>query len=583
MYQCAGSEEVGDLYRARAYVRDKMLTVVTIHRPPFVFLEVNSTGHILHRAGFAFDMLEELQRKLGFRYRLVLPCDGNWGNKLPNGSWDGMVGMVIRKEADLGVAPFTITLERAQVIEFTFPYHVEPSAILTPAVRQSRKITAFLDPFHYQVWLAIAATLVILGPVMHTLAGVPWLAFLYPHTQVLNCGPVTLLGHYWMLSAALLQQGVVYPMNAASRVVFGAWITGVIALSCAYTGVLISFLSVPKTEKLIQSLHDLPSQEELKWTFARGSAHEALFLDKEADGIYAKIGSPFRSDHSGLASSNAQAVAMVLRGTHVYIKERSYLDFAIEEDYHRSGKCNLDIAPVEFFPAGFGWIHRKNDTIGQLFNREFIKMQQTGLFRKWKLKYWPKPNECTGRGRRSNSKALDVSDMLGSFTVLAFGFLCALIILLLELYRKKVRLRSRATTNTKRTQSLHRSTILQEQLSSQKSTYGLLSAIPGIHAIPVPSVKLIPPTPVHHHTSPSPDSHLSTIVALGDQENTRSQLSPRILGPLKHPPTSEQHCYLGCSSHPDTQSHPSTSALQHPHTPVHQPTHTRSHTVYLSL
>ncbi|KAG7169895.1 hypothetical protein Hamer_G019708, partial [Homarus americanus] len=80
------------------------------------------------------------------------------------------------------------------------------------------------------------------------------------------------------------------------------------------------------------------------------------------------------------------------------------LDFVLEEDFRKTGKCNLDIAPTEFFPAGFGWIHQKDNTIGQLLNREFIRMQQTGLLRKWKLKYWPKPNVCTSGGKKSKTK-----------------------------------------------------------------------------------------------------------------------------------------------------------------------------------
>ncbi|XP_037790577.1 uncharacterized protein LOC119585929 [Penaeus monodon] len=82
-------------------------------------------------------------------------------------------------------------------------------------------------------------------------------------------------------------------------------------------------------------------------------------------------------------------------------KERSFLDFVVEENFRRSGECNLRIAREEFFPAGFGWIHQKGDGIGKLFNKEFILMQQTGLFMKWKLQYWPRTNKCTNGGGKS--------------------------------------------------------------------------------------------------------------------------------------------------------------------------------------
>ncbi|KAG7169896.1 putative Glutamate receptor-like 89, partial [Homarus americanus] len=108
-------------------------------------------------------------------------------------------------------------------------------------------------------------------------------------------------------------------MNSPSRVVFGTWITAVIALSCAYTGVLISFLTVPKTERAISSLYDLPKQKNYQWTFMKGSAHESLFLGDGAEQIYKTIGAPFLEDMSDLVTTNQKAIDQVLQGTHVYI------------------------------------------------------------------------------------------------------------------------------------------------------------------------------------------------------------------------------------------------------------------------
>ncbi|KAG7169897.1 Glutamate receptor-like 52, partial [Homarus americanus] len=207
MFQCAGNQEVGNLYRSRRNIKGKTISVVTIHRPPFVFLKTDSAGNIISQSGFAFEMLSQLQSKLGFKYKVALPYDGNWGTKLPNGTWNGMVGMVYRREADLGVAPFTITLERAQAIEFTFPFYVEPSSILTPVTRQTRKITAFLDPFHYKVWVVILITMVMLGPVMYLMARIQWLTFFYPHDNThVATSPITLSGHYWILYASFVRQ-----------------------------------------------------------------------------------------------------------------------------------------------------------------------------------------------------------------------------------------------------------------------------------------------------------------------------------------------------------------------------------------
>ena len=44
---------------------------------------------------------------------------GYWGVRLPhNGSWTGMMGQLERGEADLSIAGFTITMERAEAVDF---------------------------------------------------------------------------------------------------------------------------------------------------------------------------------------------------------------------------------------------------------------------------------------------------------------------------------------------------------------------------------------------------------------------------------------------------------------------------------
>ena len=45
--------------------------------------------------------------------------DYNWGAKQEDGSWDGMVGMILRDEADIAVSSFFATKERGEVVDFS--------------------------------------------------------------------------------------------------------------------------------------------------------------------------------------------------------------------------------------------------------------------------------------------------------------------------------------------------------------------------------------------------------------------------------------------------------------------------------
>lgn len=46
--------------------------------------------------GFCMDLLSEVAKKLGFRYKVHLVKDGSYGRQDENGHWNGMIGEVVR-------------------------------------------------------------------------------------------------------------------------------------------------------------------------------------------------------------------------------------------------------------------------------------------------------------------------------------------------------------------------------------------------------------------------------------------------------------------------------------------------------
>jgi hypothetical protein len=45
--------------------------------------------------GFCIDLITELSRLIGFKYRIKLVDDGKYGSVKPDGSWNGMVGELL--------------------------------------------------------------------------------------------------------------------------------------------------------------------------------------------------------------------------------------------------------------------------------------------------------------------------------------------------------------------------------------------------------------------------------------------------------------------------------------------------------
>ena len=65
-----------------------------------------------------------LDSNLNFSYDAVLSVDKKWGGEESDGTWNGMIGMLMRDEADVAVSDFYITESRSKVITFSSALYI---------------------------------------------------------------------------------------------------------------------------------------------------------------------------------------------------------------------------------------------------------------------------------------------------------------------------------------------------------------------------------------------------------------------------------------------------------------------------
>ena len=56
-----------------------------------------------------------------YRSEYFVTVDGSAGAKLKNGSWSGIVGMLVRGEIEVASMNLVMTPERQSIVDFTFP------------------------------------------------------------------------------------------------------------------------------------------------------------------------------------------------------------------------------------------------------------------------------------------------------------------------------------------------------------------------------------------------------------------------------------------------------------------------------
>ena len=79
-----------------------------------MLLPSNWTGGLENVTGYFIDVMKSLQYLLNFKVDLIPSTDGTWGAEKADGSWTGMVGMVISGEADICGAALSLSSARAK-------------------------------------------------------------------------------------------------------------------------------------------------------------------------------------------------------------------------------------------------------------------------------------------------------------------------------------------------------------------------------------------------------------------------------------------------------------------------------------
>ncbi|XP_075162070.1 ionotropic receptor 64a [Haematobia irritans] len=119
------------------------------------YLTSHNDTHLDSMHRFNFALLSKVRDLFNFSFSLSKTP--TWGY-LKNGKFDGMIGALIRNQADIGGSPTFFRIERAKVIDYTTGTWVaRPCFIFRHPRSTKRDRIVFLQPFSNDVWILLAA------------------------------------------------------------------------------------------------------------------------------------------------------------------------------------------------------------------------------------------------------------------------------------------------------------------------------------------------------------------------------------------------------------------------------------------
>ncbi|XP_045124130.1 probable glutamate receptor [Portunus trituberculatus] len=385
-------------------------------------------GRRLLLTGFVDEIVKYLARAMNFRYRYVVSPDGTFGTRLPDGSWTGLMGMVVREEADFAPGPFIINPQRYEAAQAAAPYSGSNIRILGGLKGLEMDPWGFLFPLTPLVW---TVTLVMLVGVHFVL-------------QVL---PSCLLGkrlcsEAWLMDPShsmrvLLQQDVVWPVQWLwwERLLLGLWMLTTLVLTKSYAGNLMSLLAVRYVPQPFQTIHDVLDHPSVSVISQKHSSYEQTLMDVKS-GVLRKVADlqqEGRLEFHTLKQLPRSIDTLVRGGTHVHVGLDINLRSQIALDFSKNGRCGFYISRDGMLPLSASMMIQKTSPLVHGFDQRLLLLVAHGLRLNW-IEHFPNSTECNNVPKRiAVSTHISISNIWGLFAVLAGGMAAALVVWCAEL------------------------------------------------------------------------------------------------------------------------------------------------------
>ncbi|XP_068206597.1 probable glutamate receptor [Palaemon carinicauda] len=395
------------------------LTVAIGYWMPWCEISRHANGSLIV-SGVAIEVFELIASKLNFTYTFVHEPSDEWGRKLTNDTWTGMIGMLDRKEVDMAVGPFSVTYERSSAVDFSLDLHVDQYGIFLPRPLMEEDLMAFLKPFPWQMWLALIIVMII-----SMIAGMlmDYLLVKFSGSKVVTFRPV------WIIRALVNEPAETAPTSDTGRIFTATWLIVALIIDTAYSGVLTSLLTIPIVTVPVDSLDDLVAQDKIPWAVERGSAMQQLFMSAKGD-IYKKI-----YDGAKLVKSAFDERDRIKSLRMAVVCDQFSMKKVMNDDFAETGKCNYYIARKPIKSSSMAYAFQKGSWITPHFDRWMGPLKESGVISKKINSLTSNATACMvapGKEMGTVVEPLSMTNMTGIFLLVLTGMLIGLFLLMAE-------------------------------------------------------------------------------------------------------------------------------------------------------
>ncbi|GFY67084.1 lig_chan-Glu_bd domain-containing protein [Trichonephila inaurata madagascariensis] len=380
--------------------------------------------------GIEAEMIKTLMAKIGVDYEIVTPQDGQYGIELSSGNWTGVIGMLYRGEADIGIANLGIFEDRFRTVDFSSPYMSEGLHFSYIKSANREQLFSFLRMFDFSTWMLFLASFLLASVVI---------LIILKDQETISSIMLSLFGSF-------LRQSLVFHKKINEwKVIFFSWMLFAFIMSSVYSGALLSFLVLPSEGKIVESYRELSE------AVAKGS-HRGFTLN----------GTNHAATIRHYPEQYLQSLGKMIEENHWHITADEMTQDPLKKKYSPDGKPRIDavfgakyifkmlyevgdfkskvfISEERLFAVPQAIAFRKGFGCTFEVNKYIKRIVQGGIYDKFlkdeSLKYWfSLSNEERNVVELADNRILSISDFTDAFLLFFAGLLISCLVFLIELF-----------------------------------------------------------------------------------------------------------------------------------------------------
>ncbi|PNF41651.1 hypothetical protein B7P43_G07625 [Cryptotermes secundus] len=414
----------GDIYDRRSNLQGTVISASSIQGPPMTAID-KETGRIM---GFVGDVWAELELRMNFRTELKREPADSYGALTKNGTWTGMIALLVSGDVEVAVGDFTVNTQRAKAVDFTVPVSESVVSVYVRWIElRDFDLKDFLAPFSKELWITAIAVIFTMSLCLAAIR-----SFEHHEESRRRYGAFRYLLHVYSI---FCQQGVeAVPGAMSCRLVYvGVYFTAV-TLCAAYSATLVSSLAVQTNALPFKNFQQMLKRNDFEMGVVNNSAVLSEF-EEATDPILHQVYSRFIAHKRyNLPPNSIFGLNKVCEN-----KKYAFVTSSLIATYtEKSLSCYVVPLPEAFTREYLSLAVAKNSAYLDIINHNLLKLRHDGSLKRFHTHTWPP------RTLESDSTwhSVDIFDVMSILIVLAAGTVMATVFLAVEILHQQLSLRN---------------------------------------------------------------------------------------------------------------------------------------------